>query len=167
MPHIRLKSKGWSNFTGLFGSVEFKDGRSVDNISQMEAARMAAITPVETDDGKNPSAAQAIIDSKSYLAKEGDPARKMTSEESKASMKSHRDSVDKGKNKEADESEIVIEGDAPKGDEKGEHYTIKELEIIADKGGLPALRLIGDELGVRSNSISGLISNILLKQEGK
>lgn len=39
-------------------------------------------------------------------------------------------------------------------------YTLEELESIADKGGIAALREIGDKLGVKGRSIPEVISRI-------
>lgn len=44
--------------------------------------------------------------------------------------------------------------------------TREELEAIADEKGISGLREIGNELGVKSNSIEDLIGKILAAQKG-
>lgn len=59
---IRIVQPGWEAFTGNFGSIEFSDGVSVTEVSNIEASRVAAVVRVETLQGKDPSMAQRIID---------------------------------------------------------------------------------------------------------
>lgn len=61
---IRMTQAGWDNFTGYFGVVEFRDGLSVNEVSDMEAQRIAAVISVNREDGTNPSAAQLINDTR-------------------------------------------------------------------------------------------------------
>lgn len=60
---IRLIDAGFQNFTGQFGTVDFVDGVSVEEVSTMEQLRLSSIVGVETMSGENPSPAQLIIDS--------------------------------------------------------------------------------------------------------
>lgn len=62
---IKVTQPGWENFSGAFGVIEFVDGVSVNDVSLLEAERIAAIVSVETLEGKDPSAAQKIIDTHS------------------------------------------------------------------------------------------------------
>jgi len=65
---IRLIESGFEKMTGWFGPVEFKDGVSVDDVTQVQANRLASLVRIETveDAPKNPSVAQQIIDSQSW-----------------------------------------------------------------------------------------------------
>lgn len=60
---IRITEPGWATFTGHLGSVEFAEGVSVDDVPRAEAMHLAGIVAIETEEGKNPSASQVIIDS--------------------------------------------------------------------------------------------------------
>ena len=61
---ITITQPGWSGYTGFLGMVEFADGISVEEVSRADAAQLAGIVSVEeVGTGKNPSAAQIIVDS--------------------------------------------------------------------------------------------------------
>lgn len=60
---IKLVEPGWEGYSDYLGPVLFKDGVSVDDVSQAEASRLASIVGIETLEGKNPSPAQMILDS--------------------------------------------------------------------------------------------------------
>lgn len=59
---IKITEPGWAGFTGDFGMVDFVDGVSVDDVSRVEQSRLAGIIAIETVDGTNPSASQALLD---------------------------------------------------------------------------------------------------------
>lgn len=123
---IKIVQAGWEGFTGMFGVVEFVDGVSVNEISRSEAQALAATVSVVTLDGKDPSAAQQIIDLNDKPA----------------------------------EANVNL----PTGDIESkptETYTKEQLEEIADKDGIKGIRMIGDSLGVRGNSIADLIAKIM------
>lgn len=125
---IKLTGAGYEGYTGHFGVVEFVDGVSVEDVSDIEAQRLASIVPIETLEGRNPSPAQVILDTYSQPLEH---ATLQTSQESGVS-------------------------DAP-----AVGYTAEELAAIADKGGIKALRAIGEPLGLRGNSITDLMGKIL------
>lgn len=68
---IKIVQPGWEGFTGNFGSIDFKDGVSVNDVSDMEAARIGAVVRVENDEGHDPSMAQRIIDTYDQPAPQG------------------------------------------------------------------------------------------------
>jgi hypothetical protein len=59
---IKLVQPGYENMTGFFGCVEFIDGVSVDEVSEIEARRLGSVVAIRTLEGKDPSAAQMLID---------------------------------------------------------------------------------------------------------
>lgn len=66
---IKIVQQGWEKFTGTFGVVEFVDGVSVNDVSRTEAQCLAAAVSIVNLEGKDPSAAQAIIDTNPTPAK--------------------------------------------------------------------------------------------------
>lgn len=123
---IKIVGAGWAGFTGHFGTIEFKDGVSLEDVSPLEAQRLGAVVQVETLDGFNPSVAQRIIDSR---AEPMDVASTPRTEE-------------------------AVPEKMPM------NYSAKELEEIADKGGIKALREIADQFGVRGRGISELVREL-------
>jgi len=142
MPFITLKEPGFENFSGLFGTVLFEGGRSVESLSNMEAARFGAITRCETDDGSNPSPAQTDLDRR----------------EERASVERSTDHVS------SDELKAEAKAEAEKAAQKLPKYTREELESIADKQGITGLRVIGDEMGVKARSVPEMIDRLMEKQ---
>lgn len=60
---IRILDPGFANLTGPFGTVEFVDGVSVEEVSKAEAARLGTILKIEdADNGVNPSVTQHMVD---------------------------------------------------------------------------------------------------------
>lgn len=127
---IRLIEPGFEKMTGQFGPIDFIDGVSVNEVSQVEASRIANSIRVENvDDGKNPSDSQRILDSQDTPMDQ-------------------------------DMVRYTLEVKTTK------KHTREELEVMADKEGITALRVIGDPLGVKSSSIEKLIQAILSAEAG-
>lgn len=57
MVFLRIKQVGMEDFSDYLGSVEFKDGVSVNPVTQQEAERLSGIFAMETTEGKDPSSA--------------------------------------------------------------------------------------------------------------
>ncbi len=127
---IKITQAGWAGYTGLLGMVEFADGVSVDECSRADAAHIGGIVSIEdVETGRNPSAAQLIVDSGLIEA----PV------------------------------EVVV---APASDALAatQVHSKESLELVADARGIKGVREIGDELGLKGNSISELIEKILHAQ---
>jgi len=139
MPHVILTDKGWEGFTGLFGRHEFHNGRSIENLSSPDAALLAAITPVVTDEGANPSIVQHVVDNRDAEAPVVKPAQSIAKQTDKQKV------AEKAAQKVSQLSSITRE----------------QLEQVADKQGLKGLREVAAEYGVKANSISDLIEKIL------
>lgn len=135
---LRIVEPGWEGFTGNFGGVEFVDGLSVDSdVSAREAGRVASTIRIETEDGKNPSVSQLILDM--------------------AAMPMSQDMV-------RDANTGSFNSDAPPAPDR-KRYTQDELMLIADTKGINGLREIGAEYDVRDTSIVKLIDKILIAQD--
>lgn len=128
---IRLVGPGWTDFTGYFGVVEFKEGVSVREVSDIEIKRLAALTRIESvETGEDPGIAAQMLKGRD------EPMPVLQSERG--------------------------EGDAaPEEPKKVPRYTREELEAIADKGGIKAVREIADEFGVKGRSITELITELM------
>lgn len=123
---IKLVGAGWTSFTGHFGVTEFVNGESVRDVTDMEMKRLSAVVQIETFEGKDPSVAQQIIDSRTV------PMEIATTP--------------------------VVE--VPVVERPVMTYTAKDLEEIADKGGIKALREVADQFGVKGKSITELIREL-------
>ncbi len=139
---IRLIDDGYTQFTGLFGTVEFKDGVSVGEVAARDARQLAAVLGVAVVGGDTDLSASA-----EFQAAKDVPA-------STTNLPTLAELIERG--------EIEVEA-APTKQEVTVPpvYTREDLEKIADKGGIAALRAIGDPLGARANSIANLIVAIM------
>lgn len=143
---VRLKAKGFENYTGNFGEMSFVDGVSVQELNESQINRMASITQVERLDGAPVGILgkiKAAVNDKAPVV----PARKRASEIEPAA---------------------VVEKDEP--EEKAQKADVKtysrsELEDVADKEGIAGLRAIAElHEGVKGVSIISLIDGILSAQ---
>lgn len=182
MPKVRLKSKQWAGFSSYLGVTKFENGVSVDVVSEREAQMLGSITAVEFVDEEGNATGNAGF-GQVQVDKRGDKAP-VEKKKLMAADKPHTPEelpvpdlkvvLKGGKADETDEAarelEDQIEGheaniaqeDADV-EEKVVH-TRESLEAMADEGGIVALRSIGEELDVRSNSITSLITKILKAQ---
>ncbi|MEQ4626805.1 hypothetical protein AB6G19_23190 [Providencia manganoxydans] len=137
---IRILESAFAKYIGVMFGVEFKDGVSVNEIPYIDQQRICSIMKAETLDGENVSGSAALANGRNITAKDA------IKHEAKAEpiIESKRESV-----------EITI------------RYSRAELEAIADKGGIAALRQIGNDLGVREKSIEVMIEKILVAVGGE
>jgi hypothetical protein len=135
---LRITEPGYENLTGMFGTVDFVDGVSVQPLSPVELKRLSAVVRVETvETGEDPSAATELQNSHPHqvgLVLAAEVASKI-------------------------HGEPKVEKPAPKLD-----YTVTDLESIADEKGIAGLRVIGDQFGLRARSIPELIEKIIAAQ---
>jgi hypothetical protein len=130
---IKIIQAGWLTYTGVLCNVNFVEGIAED-AHPLDASRIANIIQIETEDGKNPSASQQVIDSHS----------------TKMSQEMQRDEKFDRVTKEPAPAVVI--------------HSREELEKIASAKGITGLREIANPLGVRSTSIPGLIESIINKQ---
>lgn len=140
---LRLTQPGFETYTGQMGVLFFEDGASTADAKPNDARRMAATMLCEYEDGTSPSDTQAILDNMDTPA----PVFAVGDAE--------HDRV-------ANATETVRQMDADKPLTSG--YTQEQLGAIADKDGIGGLRKIAEPMGIKGNSITGLIDAILKSQ---
>lgn len=140
---LKLIEPGFQGLTGYFGPVEFKDGVSIADVTAREASQIANLVRAEMIDGMNPSISQAVLDSGTM-------------------------SMDRNLVRNADTGKVTTEDQitGTPATLPTRPHTRDELTAIADTQGIAGLRKIGEALGVKSQSIAGLIEAILTAQSG-
>lgn len=131
---VRLLESAFAGYTGVMSGVMFKDGVSLSEILFIDQQRICSVMKAETIDGKNVSGAAALSESRNVSAKDAVAAEKAAAPV--VTMERESDSVEV-------------------------RYTRAELEALADKDGIAALRNVGNEHGVREKSIEAMIEGIL------
>lgn len=140
---LKITEPGWEGFSGTLGVVAFEDGVSVSDVSHIEANIISGnIRVVNADCGSGVGALEANADMQNTACVSN---TLQTMAEIQAGEKPVAPQVKQ------------VE-DTPQA-----KYTKESLEVIADKSGIAGLREIGDSLGVKGTSISGLIESILSK----
>ncbi len=136
---LRLIAKGFTNYTGQMGVINFVDGLSVNDVLHIDAIRVAGVIGAEWEDGSAANVSQMYLDNMHTRAK--------TSEE-----------LDKREEaplvKEDTKNEPVAAADTVS-------YTEERLAEIADKDGIAGLRLIATPMGIKGSSIAALIAEIV------
>src|SRR5690554_6139725 len=62
MPIVKLVAPGWDSYNGVIEGIQFKDGQSVEPLSQAAAERLGCFMRIETLDGKQVSLTQRMVD---------------------------------------------------------------------------------------------------------
>lgn len=144
---VRLTQKGYENLDGQIGSMFFKGGLTKDNVHPRDAVRMAATMACEWEDGSAINPAQVLLDTMNVSAP---VVKKIEPEAPELPAAPKAPEVPK----------------VPKAT-----FTEEQLAKIADEKGIAGLREIAAPLGIKSNSIQGLIAAITeiagVKQEQK
>ncbi|MFW6855381.1 hypothetical protein ACODYM_29240 [Burkholderia gladioli] len=135
---LRLTQPGWERYTGQMGVIQFVDGLSDNDVLPIDAVRMGAVMGCEWEDGKTSNVAQRLLDESGTPAPDLELQRQV-------------------------EIERAIELTPPPVERK---YSPEELAAIADEKGITGLRDIAAPLGIKGNSISGLIEAIMKAGEG-
>lgn len=148
MPHLKLIEKGWENFTGQFGAVEFEDGVSKDIISMAEAMKLAGVIRCEElESGTNPSVSQEIVDDRqSELS-----VRKQALAD-KVSADGGTKEPEEPKNSEPTSNPVY-------------DYEMADLEAVADQSGIEGLRDFASRYDVRGGSIKAIIDSLMARKE--
>jgi hypothetical protein len=143
---IRLVGNGYHAMNGLFGDVEFKDGVSLYPVSPAQARFFASITTVENaEDG------QELGDNAHFQSA-------LNMEAVTVNLPTLAELEAQGTPAEVGQEEQKAQA-LPAG-----AYTKEQLEAIADKGGIAALRDIAEPLGIKGTSIGKIIMGVLAKQ---
>jgi hypothetical protein len=138
-PKLKIVEPGWANYTGPLYGIDFVNGVSTTIYSQMQAQQVSAMIRIETEEGKNPSVAQQIVDSK-HTPMDADMVRDFS-------------------NGELTTATALNEALKPV-----RVWTVEELNAIADTQGINGLRVLAEPLGVRGREIAAVIQGILEKQ---
>lgn len=154
---VKITKKGYEYFNGMFGHVEFKDGISVQEISQPDAERLGCIVPIVKWEGDKEGEAVSIA------ATVGKGASQRA-EVKAARLRADQLEVEKELEAEiSDSAEVDAKVEVEQSTQE-RVYTIAELETVADKEGMPGLREIADPMGVKAKSIKELIDAIIKAQ---
>lgn len=137
---LRLTAPGWETYTGQMGVMFFENGVSTADVLPLDAVRVAGVIGAEWEDGTPANVSQIYLDN-AHTAAPSEAATEAWSE------------------KVAETAVKLVETLETLRDIKT--YTEDELAAIADAKGVNGLREIATPLGVKSNSIRGLIDGIL------
>lgn len=138
---LRLTAAGWERYTGQMGVIFFEEGLSVGDVLAVDAVRVAGVIGAEWEDGTPANVSQIYLDN-------------MHTEAKSVAEQRQADLPDAPKTVDPDEAKN-------KAEMLGVTYTEDQLAEIADKQGISGLRDIATPLGIKSNSIAGLIEAIL------
>lgn len=131
---LRLTQPGFETYTAQMGVTFFENGLSTTDVSVMDATRMAAVMGCEWEDGTPANVGQIYLDNMHTEA----PVFAAPGAPDKLVV--------------ADVSVVSV------------GYSEADLAAIADAKGIAGLRDIADTLGIKGNSIGGLIAAILKAQ---
>jgi hypothetical protein len=144
---LRITQSGFQTYNGQMGLAVFENGLSVDEVPEQVARRLSGVIQCEWEDGTNPSVTQAeltrdtpapnVYTTFADVPQEVKPKLAVTPESKAAAP-------------------AVVVDVTP-----GNVYTQEELEAIADAKGIAGLREIAEPVGIKSNSISGLIKEMI------
>lgn len=144
---LRIIQKGFENYTGPMGMTLFKNGESVEDVSEREALRLSSCMRFEWIDGTQ-------VKVTSWTAEPSAPVGRQTFAV-KSDGKPEKVAGNDGKEKfmETKVSKELIQ--------ITRRWTLAELEDIADRKGIAGLREIAGKLGIKGTSINKLINSIM------
>lgn len=153
---LRLTQPGFSHYTGQMGVIQFEDGLSTMDVLPIDAIRMAAVMLCLWEDGSSPSIAQSILDNADTAAPMLDAVQPSPASESAPAPESTTDAKPECQLDTQSGTQSDQQSEPP-----AATYTEDQLAAIADKEGIKGLRVIGDALGIKANSIKDMIAAIL------
>lgn len=139
MNKIKLVGRGWTQATGLYFGVEFKDGVSVSPVAPAQVRLIGSVVQIEVLEGDD--VRPAFLDTQRSVKAEVAPPRKSVAE----------------RQGEVEKVERKVE------EIKQAKYTREELEKIADEKGIVGIREIATSLGIKGRQIGGMIDDIVEK----
>lgn len=137
---LKLLQAGFENYTGQMGVTFFQNGLSVNEVSEQDARRMAAVLQCETVDGESMNVAQKLLDSMNTEA------------------------IVKNVDYASDEQKAEEQPQAPAEPAPQAKHTAESLAAIADEHGIAGIREVAEQFSLKGNSIAGLIDAILKAQ---
>ncbi len=138
---LRLTAKGFEHYSGQMGVIMFEDGLSVGDVLEIDAVRVAGVIGAEWEDGSAANVSQRYLNGMTTT-----PPQTNTTTQAK---------VVEGKKSEGPSENVNLH------DSVTDTYSKDQLAKIADTKGIVGLREIASTLGIKGNSINGLIEAIL------
>jgi hypothetical protein len=134
---VRVDVKGFDKYTGLLGTVNFTNGVSDREVTDLECARLGAIMRiVRLDTDEQVGASTNMVKSRDVPAEVKEPMAVEVEPKAKAEP-------------------------APL------KYTKETLDAMAEADGMKAIRKIADEYGIKGVQISKMIEEIIEAQQPK
>lgn len=130
---LRLKQSGFESYSGQMGVIFFENGLSTTDVLPVDAVRISAVMQCEWEDGEASNVAQRLLD------RADTPAPVLQS----------NTGIEQPEQPQPVEPQPV-EPAKPL-------YTEEQLAAIADEKGITGLRELAEPLGIKGNSIRGLI----------
>lgn len=170
---IRILETGFTDYTGMFGSVEFVNGVSVD-ISQAEAQRFGSVMRVEVEGtGVNPSVTQALVDDRNKnLVDVGGSTKTLAELDAEAKAAAKKAEANRKKQeaengpKTGAEQNGGVPVDSPK--DLDFSYTVEDLKELVGKQGIAGLRSFAEPYGIKGRAVKGIIDDLMeLKQNSQ
>lgn len=167
---IKLIESGFQTYTGTLGEIEFVDGQSVNDLSAIQINRIAGAIRVENLDGESVGAASDIV------SKYNDEAEVVTALPTQESLDFQAEAAALLETPEApvlSDAELMSELTATEETETAEappavlaqsKHTSESLGLVADSGGIAAIREIAETFGVKGNAVAKIIEDILAAQ---
>lgn len=155
---VTIKKAGWEGFTGEFGGHRFKNGVSLDLLTEVTCDRIAAIIPCEDENGVTLGYTNRLhrlraINPDIPNAHVSRTLADVLNEEDKSPEDALKEEADRVKSGVIDEALK----DNPQ-------LSYDQLLAVADKDGIAGLREIAEPYGVRGRAIPDLIAAILRAQ---
>ena len=141
---LRLKQHGFETYTGQMGVIFFENGVSTTDVDPRDSVRMSAVMQCEWENGDASNVAQWLLDNAETAA---------------PILESHTgtESINPAPTDELPTDEQP----AAEQPVSAPVYTEEQLAAIADEKGIAGLREIAEPMGIKNNSIRGLIADIL------
>lgn len=144
---IRILDPGFAGYNGLFGSVEFVDGLS-EEISGAEAARLASFLHVETEEGKNPSITQHMVETRDQNLADLGQAPEPVVPAPVVPVKPESGSAPAPESAPVDKSTLSYE------------FTEEQIDELVKTQGIAGLRAFSDQYGVNGRSIAAIVKEL-------
>lgn len=144
---IRILDPGFAGYNGLFGSVEFVDGLS-EEISGAEAARLASFLHVETEEGKNPSITQHMVETRDQNLADLGQAPEPVVPVPVVPAKPESGSAPAPESAQVDKSALSYE------------FTEEQIDELVKTQGIAGLRAFSDQYGVNGRSIAAIVKEL-------
>lgn len=158
MPYIKLVEPGFEGYNGKLSRVQFKDGVSVEPLSQRDAERLGNILRItELETGKPVSYTQ-------YMAENSGSSAAQLEIQFPTFVPIEREE-DKPKRKDKVGAPKQIRDFTPHAEMPPMDYTQESLEKIADEGGIQGIREFAKGYGLNGRSIGELIKTLIKMKE--